>query len=203
MLSSINEIVRVDRREHSHIVQPAGEDREWIKKNLPAFHLLKSDILFAKKVVLVEGNSDKIFLEAILNHGSGHGDDVAVVSVGGSSFDRFRRFLDIFKIPFVIMADNDAENRFDSKEVLKMSLESIPQAEDWASKKVCLLKKDLEGLLSDLEPKMYGEAEYEYRTKPERAYHFVRQFFAEESSGDSRNVALLKCLKEWIMKDVI
>ena len=134
---------------------------------------------------------------------SAYGDGVAVVSVGGSSFDRFRRFLDIFEIPFVIMADNDAENRFDPKEMLKMSLESFPQAEGWASKKVCLLKKDLEGLLSDLEPKMYGEAEYKYRTKPERAYHFVRQFFAEESSGDSRNVVLLKCLKEWIMKDVI
>ena len=203
VLSSVDEIARVDRQEHSHIVQPVGEDREWIKKNLPTFHLLKSDILFAKKVVLVEGNSDKIFLESILNHGSGHGNDVEVVSVGGSSFDRFRRFLDIFEIPFVIMADNDAENRFDSMEVLKMSLESFPQAEGWANKKVCLLKKDLEGLLSDLEPKMYGEVEDKYRTKPELAYHFVRQFFAEENSGDSRNVALIKCLKEWIMKDVI
>ena len=83
MLSSVNEIVRVNRREHSLVAQPSGEDKEWIKENLPTFHHLKSDIFFARRVVLVEGVSDKFFLEAILNRGSGRGDDAVVVDVGG------------------------------------------------------------------------------------------------------------------------
>ena len=99
-------------------MQPSGDDKRWIEGNLAAFHLLKSDILFAKKVVLVEGSADKFFLEAILNHDKEHGaagEDIAVTDVGGSSFDRFRKLLGIFEIPFVILADNDAKNRFDPR----------------------------------------------------------------------------------------
>ena len=201
MLSSVNEIVRVDRREHSRIMQPTGEDKEWIKKNLPTFHLLKSDILFAKKVVLVEGNSDKIFLEAVLNHCSRHGDDIAVVDVGGvRSFAKFCRFLEIFDIPYGILADRDGKKWFDSRDVLEISLESIPQAGDWTDEKVCLLEKDLEGLLASLEPKMYEEIEKECTKKPERTHEFARRFFAGIGSRDVDNVALLKFIIEWSMK---
>lgn len=200
-LSSANEIARVDRREYSLIIQPSGEDRKWVKENLPKFHLLKSDILFAKKVVLVEGSSDKIFLEAILNHGSRLGGDIAVVDVGGvSSFAKFCKFLEIFGISHGIFADKDGKKQFGPKEVLEISLESIPQAVDWTGKKVCLLEKDLECLLASLDPEMYKEIKNKYGKKPECAYEFVRQFFAGSSSRNANKAALLKLIREWIIK---
>ena len=199
-LSSANEIARVDRRGYSRIIQPSGEDMEWIKENLPKFHLLKSDILFAKKVVLVEGISDKIFLEAILNHDSWLGGDIAVVDVGGvKSFAKFRRFLEIFGISYGILADKQGEKQFGPKEVLKISPESIPQAADWTGKKVCLLEEDLECLLASLDPEMYKEVENEYGKKPEGAYEFAGRFFAGSSSGDANNAALLEFIRKWIM----
>ena len=200
MLSSVNEIVRIDRREHSRIMQPSGEDREWMKKNLPTFHLLKSDILFAKKVILVEGNSDKIFLEAILNHGSRQGDDIAVVDVGGvRSFGKFRKFLEIFDISYGILADKDGKKLFDPPEILELSLESTLQAGDRTGKKVCLLEKDLESLLAALEPKMYGEIEKTYGKKPECTYQFIRRFFGM-GPRDIDNSPLLNFIREWSMK---
>ena len=203
MLASANEIVRVDRPAYSRIVQPSGDDKRWIEGNLAAFHLLKSDILFAKKVVLVEGSADKFFLEAILNHDKEHGaagEDIAVTDVGGSSFDRFRKLLGIFEIPFVILADNDAKNRFDPDEVLEINSKSLSQADD-GGKIVYLLQKDLEHYLSCLEPDLYEEIEGEFRTKPERAYHFVRRFFAGDDSDADRDTLPLRHLMEWIMKD--
>ena len=67
MLSSANKIARVDRHEYSEIVQPSKEDEEWISKNLATFHLLKPDILFSRRAILVEGEADRIFVEAILS----------------------------------------------------------------------------------------------------------------------------------------
>ena len=201
MLSSASEIARIDRREYSRIIQPSGEDRKWVKENLPKFHLLRSDILFAKKVVLVEGTSDKIFLEAILNHGSRLGDDIVVVDVGGvSSLTKFRKFLKIFGVSHGVFADKDGEKQFDPKEVLEISPESIPMAADWTGREVCLLEKDLERLLSSLDPEMYMEIKEEYTKKPERAYEFVRRFFAGSSSRDTNNAALLEFIRKWIIK---
>lgn len=203
MLSSANEIVRIDRPAYSRIVQPSGDDKRWIEKNLAAFHLLKSDILFAKKVVLVEGSSDKIFLEAILGHGVGYGaagDDIVVTDVGGSSFDKFRELLRIFEIPFVILADNDAKNRFGPTEVLEINSKSLSQADD-GGKTVYLLEKDLEHYLSCLDPNLHGEIIRNFRTKPERAYHFVKRFFAGDDLDAARNTLPLRHLREWMMKD--
>ena len=201
MLSRVNEIVRVDRHKYSHIAQPSGTDREWIEENLATFHLLKSDILFAKKVVLVEGYSDRILLETILNQGLGQGDDIAVVDVGGAkSLKKFRRFLEIFEIPFVILADGDAKGLFDSDEVLEIDMKTIPKAEAGTDKRVCLLETNLEGFLSRLEPDLYMEIEEQYKTKPERAYYFARRFFAGDLSA--KNADLLKFLTGWVMKNL-
>ena len=204
MLSSVNEIARIDRPAYSRIVQPSKEGKDWIEKNLATFHLLKSDILFAKKVVLVEGWSDRIFLEAILSHGverEAAVDDIVVMDVGGSSsFKKFRDFLGIFEIPFVILADNDAIDLFDVTEVLRINPESLSQADD-GDKIVYLLEKDLEHCLSCLEPNLHKEITRNFDTKPEQAYHFVTQFFAESDSSATRDIIPLRHLKEWIMKD--
>ena len=102
MLSSMNKIARVDRTEYSRIVQPSRIDSDWIAENLATFHLLKPEVLFSKQIVLVEGASDKFFLNALLKHhkSSVPVDDILILDVGGiSSFPKFGRFLDVFEIP--------------------------------------------------------------------------------------------------------
>ena len=125
MLSSANKIARVDRNEYSEIVQPSEKDEEWIFERLATFHLLKPDTLFSKKVILVEGESDRIFVEAILNlcvKHEGYSADYITVEVGGkSSFKKFQTFLNIFKINFVILADGDAEGMFKSQDAATLT----------------------------------------------------------------------------------
>ena len=201
LLSRTNEIVRVSRREHSIVAQPSGEDREWIEENLATFHLLKSDVFFARGVVLVEGPSDRFFLEAILDGSLDQSGDIAVVDVGGKkSFKKFRRLLGIFEIPHVILADGDAKEKFDPDEVVEIDTEDVPKAEDGTGRRVCILGKTLEGFLSDLEPVLCAELEKEYETKPERAYHFAEGFFAGDLS--EKSTKLLKFLIEWMSKNL-
>ena len=201
LLSRANEIVRVNRREYSLVAQPSGEDREWIEENLPTFHHLKSDVFFARGIVLVEGPSDRFFLEAILDRSLDQSDDIAVVDVGGKgSFKKFRDLLGIFEIPYVALADDDAENLFDSNRVLKIGAETVLRVEDGADKSVCILEKTLEGFLSGLEPELYANLEKEYKSKPERAYHFAEKFLAGDLS--EKSTKLLNFLIEWISKSL-
>ena len=129
MLSSVNKIARVGRHEYSEIVQPSKEEEEWISKYIATFHLLKPDILFSQKVILVEGESDRIFVEAILNLCAEHerdSVDYIVVEVGGKpSFPKFQTFLNIFKINFVILADGDAEGMFESQGAVMLEALSL------------------------------------------------------------------------------
>ena len=200
MLSRANEIVRVSRREHSIVAQPSREDMKWIKENLSTFHLLKSDVFFARRVVLVEGYSDRIILEAILDQGSVLGGDITVVDVGGKkSFKKFRRLLDIFEIPHVILADDDAGGEFVPDEVVKVDTKAITRAEGATDKTVCLLEKDLEGLLSELDPELYKEIKREYQTKIKRAYRFAELFFAGDPSV--KGADLPRFLRKWVAKD--
>ena len=200
MLSSVNAIVRVNRREHSLVAQPSREGKKWIEKNLATFHHLKSDILFARRVVLVEGVSDKFFLEAILHRGSGRGGDTAVVDVGGkTSFGKFRKLLEMFEIPFVILADGDAGNQFGSDEVFEMRVKTVPSTKDVMGKRVCLLKNNLEDFLSGLDPDLWKRIEGEHSAKPERAYRFVGEILAGKHSAN--NSASLKLLSEWIVRN--
>ena len=203
LLSRASEIVRVNRREYSLVAQPDGKDKEWLEKNLPTFHYLKSDVFFAGGVVLVEGYSDKFFLEAILDRSPDQSGDIAVVDVGGKeSFKKFRKLLDIFDIPYVILADNDNDDRklFDLDKVLKVDAKVVPNTEDGTGKTVCLLGKKLEGFLSDLEPELYAELEKKHKPKPERAYRFAERFFAGERSD--KNAKILEFLTGWISKNL-
>ena len=202
LLSSVNEIVRVDKEEYSRIVQPSREDKVWMAENLATFHSLKSDVLFTRKVVLVEGSSDKIFLEAILRHSTGPdapGDDIIVLDVGGyKSFKKFREFLEIFEIPFVILADGDAKNQFATDEVLVINPEFISSEYSGSDKIVCLLENKLEDCLAHLEPDLYNRITAEYDTKPERAYHFIRRLVKDSPGGAWSNLS--GYLTEWIVK---
>ena len=183
LLSSVNKIARVDRHEYSEIVQPSKGDEEWISERLATFHLLKSDILFSKKVILVEGQSDKIFVEAILNlcdEHEGGSTDYITVDVGGKcSFEKFQTFLKIFKMQFVILADGDAGKKFKQQDAETLTIDSLSQGNNLGNKTVYILEEDLEHLLACLDKKLYDECKGIYEKKPELSYHFIKRLFAD------------------------
>ena len=198
LLSSVNEIVRIDRTAYSRIVQSSKQDKKWIEDNLATFHLLKPDVLFAKKAILTEGQSDRIFLEAILNRIAELGmarDDIVVLDVGGfKSFKKFQKFLKILEIPFVILADCDAMKRFEPNEVFVIRSGSSSSEGD-EDKTVYIFEKDLEGFLTDLNSELHKEITDRYETKPEQAYHFVKRWLVEDDSNDAVNTLLIRLLR--------
>ena len=191
LLSSVNKIARVDRHGYSEIVQPYKKDEEWISEHLATFHLLKPDILFSRKVILVEGESDKIFVEAILNlcaeHEGGSFDYIAVDVGGKYSFKKFQTFLNIFNINFVILADGDAVKRFEPQDIAMLTVDSLSQSNNFGNKIVYILEKDLERLLACLDPKLYDECK-RLKRKPERSYHFIKRLLAD--NPDATRIAV-------------
>ena len=187
MLSSANKIVRVDRHEYSEIVQPSKKNEEWISKHLATFHLLKPDILFSHRAILVEGKSDKIFVEAILNlcakHEGSNADYIVVNVCGKLSFEKFQTFLNIFKINFVILADGDANGMFKSQNAAELTVSSLSQNNNLRDKMIYVLEKNLEHLLACLDQTIYDECKRRYRKKPELSYHFIKRMLAENSEA--------------------
>ena len=198
LLSSVNKIARVDRHEYSEIVQPSKEDEEWISKHLATFHLLKSDILFSKKVILVEGQSDKIFVEAILNlcdEHEGGSTDYITVDVGGKcSFEKFQTFLKIFKMQFVILADGDAGKKFKQQDAETLTIDSLSQGNNLGNKTVYTLEEDLEHLLACLDKKLYDECKGIYEKKPELSYHFIKRLFADNPAATQTAIRIARLI---------
>ena len=198
MLSSVNKIARVGRHKYSEIVQPSKEEEEWISKYIATFHLLKPDILFSRRVILVEGEADKIFVEAILNlcaEREGNSADYIVVEVGGKpSFPKFQKFLNIFKINFVILADGDAKGMFKSQNTAVLTVNSVSQNNNLENKIVYILKKDLEHMLACLDKKLYAECKRTHKKKPERSYHFIKRLLAENPKATRTAVRIARLI---------
>ena len=145
----------------------------------------------------MEGESDKIFVEAILNlcaEHEGGTTDYIVVDVGGKlSFKKFQTFLNIFKINFVILADGDAEKRFNMQDATTLTVDSLSRDNDLGNKTVYILEDDLEHLLAYLDKKLYDECERRYEKKPERSYHFIKRLLAD--NPDAAQTAIrIACL---------
>ena len=183
MLSSVNEIIRVQKiADTSTVKQATEEDRKWLKENLATFHLLKSEVLFAKCVILVEGQSDRIFLETILKHNEKLGipeSDIFILEVGGKkSFSKFVRFLTIFDIPYLILADNDAQNRFEEEAIVRLSPD-MDLNFTLNSKDTYVLNKDLEDYFKSIKPDLFNRIDSKYERKPEKAYHFISELLQD------------------------
>lgn len=181
-LTEMNEIIRVKKKlGSSRVTQPSIDDKNWLSENLATFHLLKSDVLFAKVVVLVEGISDQMFLETILKHEIDNpnipNDSLLILEVGGAkSFPKFQKFLSMFEIPYLILADNDVQNRFDKNEINLIN--EILEIDD--SKKIFVLKdKNLEAYLSRIDSKLFEETNKKYERKQEVAYYFINKLLEQ------------------------
>lgn len=182
ILADANQIIRIKKiKGSSRIIQPDNEQRKWLIDNLPTFHLLRPDVLFAKSTILVEGPSDRIFLETLLNQADNlkiPSDTIHILDVGGKkSFTKFQKFLKMFEIPYLILADNDVQDRF---EVSTFNLIDDTLIVD-EKKGIYVLKvKDLEAYLAKLNQELYNDISSKYDRKQEVAYHFIKQLLQEE-----------------------
>ena len=158
-LSSSN-IIRIDKKNTSVIIQSAHDDKIWLNKNLPIFHQLDLSTLFSRGIILVEGQSDAIFFKSILEHSKKSNivnEDILVINSGGSrTMDRFQKFFTIFEIPYIMLIDNGAPGKFDAKKMINVEDLKDNSSDIFSNTKTTyVLKKDLEDYLKQLDPNLY------------------------------------------------
>ncbi len=148
-----------------------------------------SGMLFASKVLLVEGISDAIFMREMINRFYTKETDIKVVYTSGKgSVDLYADLCEIFNIPYAIMLDSDALNSSSLQRVKKFpsfkrksSLEE--KIELLKEKEIFILEKDLEHA--------YPESYKNKETKPLAAL-FISQKITKEDLESER----MKTIKE-------
>ncbi len=188
-LLSMSNIIRIFKNNTSMITQPSDDDKIWITRELPTFHLLKLDVLFSKGVILVEGASDEIFFNALLNSINDSNyftDDVMIISTYGStSMPKFKKFMDAFKIPCLLLMDNGAPGKFDRAKITKLPSDLKIDETDFHDKNIMYeLKKDLEAYMENLNGSLFYKIKKQHNHKPALAYHFIREFSKDSKITD-------------------
>lgn len=161
----------------SKIISLKDKTKEWFEENRSKFkHQIDSRIFFGRCIILTEGESDRNLL-GIARYISSQdpsidleSNDIIIVSIGGSSnFDKYRRLLDGFQIPHVILADSDAKRMFSSSGIINR--EGISGSEN-----IFLIDGgDLEYFMREIDLDVYTDAEREYKgSKPMIAYEFAK-----------------------------
>lgn len=170
--------------QHSKIKSLKDELKLQFKTDRPRLkHQIQSSIFFAKCIILVEGDSDKNLLNGISQY-LGYtkkeldveGNDVIITSVDGKdNFRKYRDLLDAFEIPYVLLADSDAKNLFDSHGTV--TKEGITGSKDIA----VIENKNLEQLMRDIDSKTYSKIEKEIgNSKPTVAYLFAQDVLSKD-----------------------
>jgi putative ATP-dependent endonuclease of OLD family len=97
------------------VLEPPGlsaDDREKLERLLLRRH---SECLFARLVILVEGDTEEAAIPIFARHALGadlESIGITLLNVGGSqNYKHFVRLLDLLKIPFVVLADGDEGGR--------------------------------------------------------------------------------------------
>ena len=141
----------------------------------------RNEMFFADKVVLVEGQTEKMLFQAWANYF--FGDDIALINkisyidcLGKFNFQQFIKILGEFKIPFVVIVDSDIDKSQKTQDINRF------------------IKNDTlneNGLFFELEPDFEGEFEikqyeldYESGERKHKPYHAFTQFF--EINGDPK-----------------
>ena len=204
-LSSSN-IIRIDKKNTSIVIQSTYNDKVWLNKNLPVFHQLDLSILFSKGVILVEGPSDATFFKSILEYSKKLNiinEDIMIIDSGGSkTMDKFQKFFNIFEIPHVVLIDNWAPGKFDAKKMINVEDlrdNSLNIFSD--TKTTYVLKKNLENYLKQLEPNLYENAHKKYgKSKPAVAHDFINNFSLNENNNKTNRIIYIIKHLEYIIK---
>ncbi len=170
----------------SKIKSLKGEVNEWFETNRSRFkHQIDSRIFFGRCVILTEGESDRNllgishYLESSDTFIDLSSNDVIVTSVGGmKNFVKYRKLLDSFEIPYLILADSNARSLFDSYGTI--TKDGIKGEND-----VYVIDNgNLEDLMKDIDNDVYAKAENEFRgSKPTISFEFTREVLAKNSDA--------------------
>ncbi len=148
-----------------------------------------SGMLFASKVLLVEGVSDSIFMREMINRFYKKETDIKVVYTSGKgSVDLYADLCEIFNIPYAIMLDRDALNSSSLQKIKK--LPSFKRGTSQKEKIELLKKQQIFILEKDLEhtyPTRYKNKE----TKPLAALLISQKISEEDLNSDK-----MKTIKE-------
>lgn len=175
------------RKLHQHTIvkKLTGEIETWFNENRHRLkHQLDTRIFFGKSVILTEGDSDKNFLIGISHFFEFISkdvdttekidvtkNDVIITQVGGkNSFANYLRLMKTFEIPYLVLADLNAQNHFESTGSINKNFVKF-------NGPVLLIENgDLEDLMIDIDSKAYSEAKRENgKSKPAIAYSFAEK----------------------------
>jgi len=170
----------------STIISLKDKVREWFEANRSRFrHQIDSRVFFGRCVILTEGESDKNLLGIATFLSSQdpsldlESNDIVITSVGGScNFDKYRKLLDGFQIPYVILADSDTRRMFPNSG--KITKEGISSSDN-----IFLIDNgDLEQFMKDIDIDVYTNAEKEFKgSKPLIAHEFTKKISVKNPDG--------------------
>jgi predicted ATP-dependent endonuclease of OLD family len=107
-------VVYVRRPDSKSVVCTLNPKNLWPDNELyKSSYLIDSRVFFAQHVMLVEGETDKYFLEASADAFGLSADtyeDIVISAESKSNFPRYRNLLESLAIPYVVVADGDGGN---------------------------------------------------------------------------------------------
>ena len=147
----------------------------------------RNEMFFADKVILVEGQTEKILFQSWANYF--FSDDIALISqityidcLGKFNMQQYIRILGEFEIPFILIVDSDTDKSFQTQEVNK------PIERDTTKVK---------GLYFELDPDFEGEFDIkvgefddELMKKKHKPFYAFNQFFG--AGGEPKEAELEK-----------
>ncbi len=132
-----------------------------------------SAMLFADKVVLVEGVSDSILLRGLIDRFHNKTTDIKVVYCGGiGNIDLYEEICKIFNMPYIVMIDEDGIDRYWNKKFKNKEASKKKKKELLKSEKIFVLN----GCLEENYPQKYQKKE----TKPLNALYAAQKIKREE-----------------------
>lgn len=149
----------------SKVVQPDKESLPGSKELLNLINTLNNEkIFFADKVILVEGLSDRIIFQLLLeNYKKNSLEVIEVLEVNGKgNFKKFRDFLDLFDIKNYIVADLDYVLNLENTEIKKMFVTNYKDIDENVvknkkSKDAKSLSERLKEIILDIKNKKLNE----------------------------------------------
>lgn len=188
-------IWRVSRNENrSTVVHRINKNKIDTNRLIQEINDDNSGMLFAEKVLLLEGVSDRIFMREMINRFYEKNKDIKIVYTGGKGcIDLYADVCELFNIPYAVMLDHDAINSPSLQRIKKFphfskrtSLqEKINQLKE---KEIFILEKDLE--------RVYPR-KYRYReTKPLTALYVSKKITREDL--ESREMKVIRDILERI-----
>lgn len=149
----------------SKVVQPDNESLPGSKELLNLINTLNNEkIFFADKVILVEGLSDRIIFQLLLeNYKKNSLEVIEVLEVNGKgNFKKFRDFLDLFDIKNYIVADLDYVLNLENTEIKKMFVTNYKDIDENVvkskkSKDAKSLSERLKEIILDIKNKKLNE----------------------------------------------